>query len=83
MCANLAGLDLAVDPNKMTRSELIQAIKEAKDLLKNPGQAPSSSGLLKPKEEIVSDAAPVHEADTLPADESELAKAACAWKVPL
>ena len=28
MCANLAGLDLAVDPNKMTRSELIQAIKD-------------------------------------------------------
>ena len=31
-------------------------------------KAPSSSGLLKPKEEIVSDAVPIHEAETLPAD---------------
>lgn len=28
MCANLAGLDLAVDPTKLKRSELIQAIKD-------------------------------------------------------
>lgn len=28
MCASLAGLDLAVDPKKMTRDELVQAIED-------------------------------------------------------